>query len=215
MSGADGFRILTVCSGNVCRSPFVELLLGQRLAARPDFTVASAGTIARPGQRMTAEMLTVAARYGVPAEAAEAHVAARLDEASVARADLVLGLTREHRAAALRLFPGAVKRVFTLNEFARLAGSVAAGRETLTATELVAEAASRRALEQPSAPEADDIDDPIGLPQEVYDRVGAEIVAAADAIAPVLVAVQAGAAREGSDPPNPGEPRLSFSFRRL
>ena len=42
----------------------------------------------------------------------------------VVGADLVLGATREHRAAAVVLHPRAAARTFTLREFARLAGAV-------------------------------------------------------------------------------------------
>jgi protein-tyrosine phosphatase len=213
MNKGDGFRILAVCSGNVCRSPLVELLLARQLAGRPEFTVTSAGTIARPGMRMTVEMVNVAARHGVSPERSATHSATRLNETSVERADLVLGLTREHRAAALQLFPAAVKRVFTLNEFARLVASVGAHSAELTTAELVAEAASRRGVEAPSNPESDDVDDPIGLPQEVYDRVGAEIAASLEIIAPALANTIATVRTTTNDQAEPAEPWLSFSFR--
>ena len=59
--GADGigevFRILVVCSGNMCRSPLAELLLRAKLAAAPSagadrVLVTSAGTAAVPGAAM-------------------------------------------------------------------------------------------------------------------------------------------------------------------
>lgn len=213
MSRTDGFRVLAVCSGNVCRSPLVELMLARQLADRPDFTVASAGTIARPGMRMAVEMVNVAAHYGVAPATSAAHSATRLDEGAVERADLVLGLTREHRAAALRLFPASVRRVFTLKEFARLAASIAASGATLTAAELVAEAATRRGLEAPGDPMVDDVDDPIGLPQAVYDRVGAEIAASLEIIVPALATTRPATRTAVTGRLDPGEPWLSFSFR--
>lgn len=213
MSGADGFRVLAVCSGNVCRSPLVELVLARQLAGRRDFSVASAGTIARPGMRMTVEMINVAEGYGIARATSAGHSATRLDETAVERADLVLGLTREHRAAALRLFPAAVKRVFTLTEFARLAASIIESSASLTAAELVAEAASRRGLEAPSNPEIDDVDDPIGLPQSVYDRVGAQIAASLEIIAPALAATRAAPRAVPDGRPDSEQQWLSFSFR--
>ena len=43
----DTFSILTVCTGNVCRSPAVERLLASKLG--PTVSVASAGTHALVG----------------------------------------------------------------------------------------------------------------------------------------------------------------------
>ncbi|HEY0248641.1 MAG TPA: low molecular weight phosphatase family protein [Gryllotalpicola sp.] len=215
MSDPGGFRILAVCSGNVCRSPLAELLLRDRLAARADLIVVSAGTIARPGDRMTEEMVAVAASRGVAEASARAHGAQRLDESLVAGAGLVLGLTREHRAAAVQLHPRAVRRAFTLRELARLAqGLPAEAVATLTPAELVAGLVEQRGGAQPVAADADGIADPIGRPYEVYERVGTQIAAAVDIVARVLCAtriVPAGASPAAAA--NHG-PDLSFSFRR-
>jgi len=192
-------RILTVCTGNVCRSPLVELLLRERLAGlgiAGGVEVASAGTAARPGQAMTEEMAQVAIARGIPEADARAHRARRLDEPALAAADLVLALTREHRSAAVQLAPRALRRSFTLTEFARLAeatGADAAGA-ALGPAELFAELAAARAESRPAAPEDDDVPDPIGLPQEVYDQVGAEIATAVDAVAAALSTLRSAAA---------------------
>lgn len=216
MSDGDGFQILAVCSGNVCRSPLVELLLRDRLAGEAQMSVASAGTIARPGQSMTVEMVNVAARYGVPATRAAEHTAARLTEDDVARADLILGLTREHRAEALRLHPAAVKRAFTLTEFARLIGRVEAhaGIPSMSG-ELVVAAGAHRGARVADLAESDDIDDPIGMSQEIYDRVGAQITAAVNTIAHALLRTRPGRSPHSAVAAGPtSEPKLDFSFRR-
>ena len=214
MTDGPRFRILAICSGNVCRSPFLELLLGSALAGRADLEVASAGTIAQPRMRMTDEIVRVAARYGISEADARARGARRLDEAAVAGADLVLALTREHRAAAVQLHPRALRYAFTLTEFVRLLGDPvdAAG---LSPDELVAAVADRRGGAQPVAAELDDIRDPIGLPQEVYDAVGAEIADAAGVVARALALTQEVAAKASVAPEKTDAPTLSFSFRRL
>ena len=181
------FRILMVCSGNVCRSPYAELLLAQQLAARPDFEVVSAGTIGRPGMHMTDKMIAVASRHGVPEQRALDHEASRLLEDTVESADLILGMTRDHRAAAVQLAPSALRRTFTLNEFARLADALLGGlagkrAEPLTTPDFVARAFESRGFDPHRDPSLDDIDDPIGRSQEIYDRVGAEITAAVQTI---------------------------------
>jgi protein-tyrosine phosphatase len=214
MTEASAFRILAVCSGNVCRSPFVELLLRERLAARDDIAVASAGTIARPGQRMTREMVAAASQHGVAPELSRAHGASRLEERTVQSSDLILGLTRAHRAAAVELYPRALRRAFTVTEFARLCASIGDTAGALTAEQLVTEAATRRSLAVRDAG-ADDIDDPIGLPQDVYERVASEIAVAVDAIVNALGSTSPAPVVRAEEGPNFGGPDLSFSFRRL
>ncbi|MCL2514703.1 MAG: hypothetical protein FWD85_03840 [Microbacteriaceae bacterium] len=213
------FRILAVCSGNVCRSPLVELLLAQRLRDRDDFAVTSAGTIARPDMRMTAQMVAVVHDHGIDESDAHAHGAQRLFEDTVAGADLILGLTREHRATAVQLAPGALRRTFTLTEFARLtrllqSGTRGAHAHQPTAAELVAEAFERRGLDPAHDPARDDIDDPIGRSQATYVRVGGEIRAAVDVVASALLATRPGPAthRQHAAPGSSG-PALDFSFR--
>jgi protein-tyrosine phosphatase len=217
MTSAGAFRILAVCSGNVCRSPFLELLLGGALAGRPDLAVESAGTIAQPGMRMTDEIVRVATQYGIPEADAREHGARRLDEAAVARADLVLGLTREHRATAVRLHPRALRYAFTLTEFARLIDRPEpdATDAALTPGGLVAAAARRRGGSQPVAAELDDIEDPIGLPQEVYDEVGARIAEAAEVLVRALAATKEAPGKVREAPEKKSAPSLSLSFRRL
>lgn len=213
MTEPGAFRVLAICSGNVCRSPFVELLLGRELSSRPDFVVESAGTIASPGQRMTVEMCEAAALFGITAESAAQHEARRLSEGTVARADLILGLTREHRAAAVSLDPGAVRRAFTLNEFARLVDvGAASDAGARSPGELVARAASGRGPGAQWAQNDDDIADPIGQPWEVYQRVSAEIARAVETVRGALMRTSPGTGRGLSTPPNEG-PALRFSFR--
>ncbi|MFD4422558.1 low molecular weight phosphatase family protein [Agromyces sp. NPDC058484] len=116
------FSILTVCSGNICRSPLAEQLLRVGLAGVDGISVGSAGTIAMVGDGMPAEAQALSERFG--ATDAAAHVARQLDEQLIRDADLVLALSREHRRAVVELVPAATRRTFTLREFAHLAASV-------------------------------------------------------------------------------------------
>ena len=97
------FRILTVCSGNICRSPLAEQLLRAGLAGIDGVSVGSAGTVALVGEGMTPEAQGLSVRFG--AADAAAHVARLLDEQAIRDADLVLGLAREHRRAVVELVP--------------------------------------------------------------------------------------------------------------
>ena len=112
-----GFAILTVCSGNICRSPLAEQLLRAGLSDWTDLTVFSAGSVAMEGDRMPDEAAALALRYGGDPSA---HAARQLVEAHIRQADLVLGMSREHRRAVVQLLPSASRYTFTLREFARL-----------------------------------------------------------------------------------------------
>lgn len=112
-------RLLTVCTGNVCRSPYAERLLAHRLEqVRPGtFEVASAGTGALVGAAVDPGSGRILDGLGV----AHADFAARqITEVMLDDVDLVIPLTVEHRAGVLSYAPRLLKRCFTLKELARL-----------------------------------------------------------------------------------------------
>ncbi|MET9022911.1 hypothetical protein ABZV93_23305 [Actinopolymorpha sp. NPDC004070] len=192
---SDTFAILYVCTGNMCRSPMAERMTRAALAARlgPDadrFTVYSAGTGTMDGRQMTTE---AAAQVKAYAADPTGFVSAELTESHVGGADLVLAATRAHRSDVVTLDPGALRRTFTITEFARLAAALtdhAADRTTVAAPPelpaepveraraLVAAAARARGTVRPARLDDDDIPDPIGQSVEVYEHVGAIIAEA-------------------------------------
>jgi protein-tyrosine phosphatase len=108
--------VLFVCIGNVCRSPVGERLLAARLPA-DRFDVSSAGVGAMLGYAMSkyaAEELR--AHGGDPTGFAARQLTADIVE----RSDLVLTATRELRSQLLAEVPGALRRTFTVLEFAAL-----------------------------------------------------------------------------------------------
>ena len=108
-------QVLTVCTGNVCRSPAVERLLAAALG--DPCVVGSAGTKAVVGAPVDPPMAGLLADAGVSA----AGFASRPLTADLVRgAGLVLALTREHRAAVVKLVPAALRTTFTVRELARL-----------------------------------------------------------------------------------------------
>lgn len=115
-------HVLTVCTGNVCRSPAAELLLSSRLGGA-GVRVTSAGTRALVGEPVHPPMAGLLRAAGVdPAS----FVARGLRPAELRSADLVLTMTRAHRSAVATLLPAAVRRTFLLVEAAHLAAAVAA-----------------------------------------------------------------------------------------
>ena len=117
--------ILTVCSGNICRSPLAEQLIRARTRDLPDapaITVVSAGTYALDGDTMHAKSQEVARQLGITD--AHGHRARYLAAGHLRDADLVLAMARMHRRQIVSQEPRATKRTFTLREFARLADAV-------------------------------------------------------------------------------------------
>jgi protein-tyrosine phosphatase len=178
-----------VCTGNICRSPMAERLLAARLQQRlgtaaADIEVGSAGTwglVGEPIQPSAVDALV--ARGGDPS----GFQARELTVELVTAADLVLGMTRDHRAAAVTLDPRASSRTLTLRELARLLGPVGAG--DIAGTEpvermrgLLTAAIGNRGLVPVAEPREDDIADPYGLSRVHYERAADEIVAALDVV---------------------------------
>src|SRR5689334_19045898 len=116
------FRILFVCTANICRSPMAEHLLREGLRERlgpeaEDFVVSSAGTHGLVGEPMDGRAReTLRRQYDLDGTG---FVARALDEELVQESDLVLTASREHRAVAVTLHPRATRRTFTVREFDR------------------------------------------------------------------------------------------------
>ncbi|MBD0861909.1 low molecular weight phosphotyrosine protein phosphatase [Gordonia sp. zg691] len=153
--------ILFVCTGNICRSPIGERVL-DALATRAGVPVSStsAGVGALNGAPIHPHSAAVLTENGYNAEGFEARY---LRPPMLGDADLVLCMSREHRAAVQQMAPVRWKRVFTLTEFAALTdiGSL---------TEIIA---GRGRIDPNSG--LLDIVDPMGRPREDFDRVFAEI----------------------------------------
>lgn len=106
-------RILTVCIGNICRSPIAEYLLRERLASR-DIQLASAGLSAMASHPMDATALQVLADHGIDGAA---HRARQLTPGMLREADLVLGMGKDQVDAMVRLAPEASGKIFVLDKW--------------------------------------------------------------------------------------------------
>ena len=131
--GAGPYRVIMVCTGNICRSAMAEIVLRDRLAAAgiPDsgpggVTVTSAGVSdeerGNPIDSRARRVLTEAG-YGVGADdvsrataiAIASHTAHRVTDAEIAEADLLLAMTDSHwnvlqrRAAGLGAEPTRIR----------------------------------------------------------------------------------------------------------
>lgn len=181
-------RILTICTGNICRSPFAARLLATKLD-RKQFRTASAGTSAMLGDPMQETMQQLAKKLGV--EGTEKHRAHSVTAGVVAQADLILGMEREHRSEAARFQPSAARRSFTLLEFAHIVSYINDGQlQTLllqsgdTPTAAIEAVVRMRGVVPRLNPDRlYDLQDPYGRSRQVYARSAQQIEQAVDRIA--------------------------------
>ena len=185
-------RVLVICTGNVCRSPYLERRLRQLLAGQ-DVHVESAGTRALVGADI--EPGSVAALEVVGSDTA-GFASRQLTPAMLDAADIVVTATQKHRADAVALHPRALRKTFTLGELADLVRDAelvgAAAAPELSAADhdtpwaaIVAEVArGRRGLHPARTAAESDIPDPYGRGSAAYDLMSTEI----EAQLPVVVA---------------------------
>jgi protein-tyrosine phosphatase len=107
MAAHRPFRVIVVCTGNICRSPMGEFVLRERFAAAglgDQVVVESAGThsweIGNPADPRT---LAVLERNGHADFGGSAHVARKFQRSWLDDVDLVLAADAGHRRDLLRL----------------------------------------------------------------------------------------------------------------
>lgn len=178
--------ILVVCTGNVCRSPYIEHLLSHRLADL-GIEVSSAGTMALVDQPMQVETAALLAKLGIDDGGFEAR---QLVPAFVEHADLVLTATREHRKQVVRTAPRGLRYTFAVDDFSDLVAdadlSAAVWGEApddTAATKLVRRAVARRADVTPRPASDCGIIDPYRQRSSAFEKM-------ADQVAQVLPAIE-------------------------
>ncbi len=130
------FKILVVCTANICRSPAGEFLLRQRLGGYGitpvGISVTSAGVHAQPGApacdlSVALVNASLASTADVPPMVSgtpgsgEAHRSRLVTADMLGEADLILTADRGHRAELAKLAPASRNTTFTLRQAARLA----------------------------------------------------------------------------------------------
>lgn len=192
------FRILTVCTGNVCRSPLAEQLLRNELLDI-DTVVSSAGIAALVGHPMDHRAAEYSLQLGGDPER---HRARQLTVEELRATPLVLVASREHRRAVVEMLPRLTRSAFTIREFARLLQTINADDRAEVATQtgtdarlsaLVDIAASNRGIsELPANPADDDILDPFRQDDAVYAASVEQLVPAIRSISPILRSAMSG-----------------------
>lgn len=202
-------EIMTVCTGNICRSPLAALVIASRLSDL-GIVAYSAGVRGLADAPMTADAVDLAVARGIPAADAARHRSRFLTERHLAGPDLILAMTRDHRRAIAELAPARLRSTFTVREFARLAASLTDAQIRAAAADAVADAdgqdasarlraasallaGQRGLLVPPADPLDDDVVDPYGRSRATYELSGAQLDPAIDQVERV-VRLAAGAA---------------------
>jgi len=111
-------RILFICTGNICRSPFAEGLFNGQVREKglEGIQADSAGLVALPGNTATAMAQRVAAEYQVDLSN---HRAKCVSEALLSWCNLALVMEKSHEQDVLSSYPDATGKVLLLRHFAR------------------------------------------------------------------------------------------------
>lgn len=190
------FEIMTVCTGNICRSPLAQQVLADRLADLPG-TITSGGTFDMNASPMPDEAQRLAATFGVRADVSAAHRSQAITADRLTSPDLILAMARDHRRQIVSLSPARLRSTFTIREFARLAADtgdseiVAAASGAAAPSEKVraavaAVAAHRGMTLPPESPEDDDVVDPYRRSWNTYERSGTQLAPALDEVVRVV-----------------------------
>lgn len=164
--------VLVVCTGNICRSPFAELLLRDRL---PNSQVASRGIFAVVGNGIEPHMAGELAARGIEHRGFHARQVHAVD----LDVDLVLTMSRRQRSHLLEEFPEAARRI----------GHIGHVPELLRGAEALPTAPLRETIQRwtrrPLDPQRD-IPDPFGRDAAVAAGTAALLTELVDQLVQVL-----------------------------
>lgn len=186
-SSSPGGRILVVCTGNVCRSPYIHLRLASELESL-GVEVTSAGTGALAGWPIDPGSVALLDAAGIDSTAFRAR---QLTVDMVEDADLVLTATRAHRRSVVQEAPLGLRKTFTLVDFADLVAELqpddiehVRGRSLVA--RVAAAAADRHHLVHARTDADADIVDPFKMGPEVFAEMERDIVRSLDDVVAAL-----------------------------
>jgi protein-tyrosine-phosphatase len=165
--------ILFACTGNICRSPMAEGLARALLTERgADVAVRSAGTGAWADAPAEQEAVLAAAERGADISG---HRARKLEPSDVQDADVIVCMAAEHVDDVIGLVPEAASQTFRLKELVRLLEELPTVEALPGLQERVRAAEALRRTAPFVQRRGEDIDDPLGMPLDMFRVVAWDI----------------------------------------
>jgi protein-tyrosine-phosphatase/predicted ATP-grasp superfamily ATP-dependent carboligase len=115
-ASAGRLRVLFVCQGNICRSPFAAAVLRSRLGDNAAISIGSAGMIPHPGRPTPPLGLQAAAAVGIDLAA---HRSAWLTRETAEAASLLVVFDETNRTAVFDRYPDLTVPVIRLDELGK------------------------------------------------------------------------------------------------
>jgi protein-tyrosine phosphatase len=172
-------KILFVCTGNLCRSPSAAWFLSERVHTEgpAEVVIRSAGTRGA-SNGPPAKLVKEGAAIGMDLDG---HVPRRMAVVDIQRADLVIGMAREHVRETVLMEEASFSKAFTLREFVRRGSEIGArALEEPLSEWLERMHGLRRHLDLIGDSGPDDIPDPMGGSSEDYRKMLNEVGALTD-----------------------------------
>ncbi|NNN22153.1 MAG: hypothetical protein HKL80_09165 [Acidimicrobiales bacterium] len=166
-------KVLTVCTGNICRSPMAEAFLQTKFDSRGiDAEVSSAGLLFS-GRKAAKETIEIMSTKGFDLSGHRSRI---LDEVDLYDLDLIVGMTKEHVREIVVMSPALWPVTFTLKGLvasARNIGPRNSGEPLLDWLNVIGE--TRTKADLLGADLSEDIVDPYDLGPDTFLQVADEI----------------------------------------
>ncbi|WP_241901551.1 adenylyl-sulfate kinase [Nocardioides houyundeii] len=169
----EPLKVLFVCTANICRSAFMEVTARHLAGDRTDIEFSSAGTHGFKDHALDGEMAAVLA----PAVEHDDFASRPVTRDLIDDADLVLTAESTHRTYLLEEHPQAFRKVFTLGQFAEVAGG-----SDLHGRDLIESLGRQRGAARPEH----DIADPYRRGPQASAEAGQRITALLETVIPAL-----------------------------